>query len=616
MKLQSMYIEGFRGYREKTYIDFEDFTVLLGRNDVGKSSILDALNIFLNDAKIDKGDFNTSSASGQCTIRLDFSDIPKELLAYFSESLKLYFLSESRTLSISKTFQVGAKSKLYLIARLPKKKAPSTATERKKFAKDENLEDHDEKTILNFLKSILSFEDEEGSLEIGAEDKKEIENFLPIYALFRTDRPSTDEDSEVLDPFALAIKEALSTHKVILDDITQKVQDQVFDVAKLTIDKLKTVDSSLAEEMSPEFRKPPKWESLFSFSLQSDNGVPLNKRGSGFRRLVLFSFLQVKAEQDKNTSNSKTLIYAVEEPENSQHPNQQGKIYELLSQISKQEGNQIIATTHSPTLVPCVKLENIRYIRNSSCGAKNVTRIYDNNEGPIHQQVIEDLGFIENQFVTTPKILIYVEGFTDVEFLKNISELMSKKIDGEKLPNLKNNEEVVFIPIGGGGQIKNWLEEEYLKAFGIPIIYISDSDRKDPEKDMERRTCYSYNKNLVEFAHFSTQKREIENYITPEALREALRNIQKPSADNYSDRLNSINKCDMYWDDFSDVEEHVKIIFGNLRSSHVSVPRFREIKSFLCSDVSKKMTIEMLESNNSLEEIKEWLIKIRSMMQS
>ncbi len=40
----------------KSSVTFDDLTVLVGRNDAGKSSILDALNIFFNDAEIEKED--------------------------------------------------------------------------------------------------------------------------------------------------------------------------------------------------------------------------------------------------------------------------------------------------------------------------------------------------------------------------------------------------------------------------------------------------------------------------------------------------------------------------------------------------------------------------------
>ena len=62
MKIKSMKVKNFRGYSDETIVNFDDLTVIVGKNDVGKSTILEALDIFFNDGKgvvkIDKTDVN------------------------------------------------------------------------------------------------------------------------------------------------------------------------------------------------------------------------------------------------------------------------------------------------------------------------------------------------------------------------------------------------------------------------------------------------------------------------------------------------------------------------------------------------------------------------------
>lgn len=62
MKITSMKINNFRGYNREINIKFDDLTVIVGKNDVGKSTILEALDIFFNDGKgtikLDKNDVN------------------------------------------------------------------------------------------------------------------------------------------------------------------------------------------------------------------------------------------------------------------------------------------------------------------------------------------------------------------------------------------------------------------------------------------------------------------------------------------------------------------------------------------------------------------------------
>ena len=60
MKIDTVKLENFRGYAKQTKISFEDLTVFVGKNDIGKSSVLEALDIFFNDGrgavKFDKSD--------------------------------------------------------------------------------------------------------------------------------------------------------------------------------------------------------------------------------------------------------------------------------------------------------------------------------------------------------------------------------------------------------------------------------------------------------------------------------------------------------------------------------------------------------------------------------
>lgn len=51
MKLKSVRIKNFRGYVDSDDIDVGKLTAFVGRNDIGKSTILEALDIFFNEGK-------------------------------------------------------------------------------------------------------------------------------------------------------------------------------------------------------------------------------------------------------------------------------------------------------------------------------------------------------------------------------------------------------------------------------------------------------------------------------------------------------------------------------------------------------------------------------------
>ena len=82
MKIKNVAIKNFRGYSDEINSDFEDLTAFVGKNDIGKSTILEALDIFFNDGKgvtkLDKADLNVESKARQETdisIRVCFTDL-------------------------------------------------------------------------------------------------------------------------------------------------------------------------------------------------------------------------------------------------------------------------------------------------------------------------------------------------------------------------------------------------------------------------------------------------------------------------------------------------------------------------------------------------------------
>lgn len=165
-----------------------------------------------------------------------------------------------------------------------------------------------------------------------------------MYRLFKADRPSTDEDHEAQDPMQHAVKIALEEQAAQLASIAEEVKQKVAQVASNTIEKLRDFDPELASTLTPKFKKDPMWEKAFSFSLTGENSIPLNKRGSGIRRLVLFSFF--RATTESALFEGKNIIYAVEEPETNDVA-----FLTAISRIAHQSDQTIIDINMSQNVV-------------------------------------------------------------------------------------------------------------------------------------------------------------------------------------------------------------------------------------------------------------------------
>jgi predicted ATP-dependent endonuclease of OLD family len=250
------------------------------------------------------------------------------------------------------------------------------------------------------------------------------------------------------------------------------------------LEKLKTFDENIANTLKPDIDSKAL-DSLFSFTFSCDDGISFNKRGSGVKRLMLLSFFLADAER-KNTSN-KGVIYAIEEPETSQHPDFQIMLMNTLKQLSTANDRQILLTTHTPEIVKMVNKENLIFVQKSD--DKSV--IVQQNDGIELKKVADTLGILP--FVVY-KGVIFVEGTTDIKFLKNLNNLPTLKA-------IFDLTQFTFIPLYGSGNVDTWIKENYLKDSNVKCLYFKDRD------DNTAPTIVQDN-NVIK-----TNKREIENYI-------------------------------------------------------------------------------------------------------
>ena len=125
--------------------------------------------------------------------------------------------------------------------------------------------------------------------------------------------------------------------------------------------------------------------------------------------------------------------------------------------------------------------------------------------------MVEGLGVVPDNRV---RILFCVEGPTDVMALKCLSAALH--VSDPTLPNLATDPRVAFVVLGGS-TLRHWVNEHYLKELGRPEVHIYDNDvAKYGEyiTKVNQRTDGSWG--------VLTKKREIENYLSSDAIMEGL----------------------------------------------------------------------------------------------
>lgn len=395
MKIIKIKLENFRSYKNETTIDFSDLTVFVGKNDIGKSTILEALDIFFNEGKgvvkMDKDDINKQSKEEDNTeikITVVFENLPNSLTIDSTNPTKLedeYLLNSENQLEIIKKYPSPGKEKVFIKANHPTN--PKCQDLLSKKIKDlQNILDTEDIICENKTKSAIlrksiweHYKDDlqlqEVEIDVTKEDAKNIwdqlKNYMPLYSLFQSDRKNSDGDDEVQNPLKLAVQEILKDAELLdtLTNVANKVSDKLNSITKQTLEKLKEMNPEIANSLNPIIPSAEnlKWVDVFkNVSITGDEDIPINKRGSGVKRLVLLNFFRAEAERRKREQNTPNIIYAIEEPETSQHPNHQKKLIEAFIELSTADNTQIILTTHSPAIVKMLDFENLKLITNDN----------------------------------------------------------------------------------------------------------------------------------------------------------------------------------------------------------------------------------------------------------
>lgn len=633
MILKKLYLKNFRGYSDIEIPFNQSLNVIIGKNDIGKSTILEALEIFFNNetVKIEYEDLKVGT-SDKMVIGVVFQVDPNNEYLIDSENktnLKDEFLlNKDGLLEIRKEWdcskgKITATSlDIYIVAEYPTvlKKNPlptlkidelkkiledkksivdilslhtyitnnnvdsieiepwsSDSGEKPVFHLDKRKRASIRKSIYKALNVDNDIDLETTLIPLNKEDSKNIyeaiEKEFPYFALFQADRQNKDSDKEVQDPLKVITKQAISEVEAQLKAVVEEIEKRAILKGKKTIEKLAEMNPEIAKTLSPNI-KNKNWDSLFSFSFTGDEGIPLNKRGSGVRRLILLNYFRAEAE-DKAGS-TKGVIYAIEEPETSQHPEHQIMLINALIKLANADNKQVIITTHSPEIAKIAQNEHLLLIARDSNGESQLVIDEDSKLASIR----ETLGIMPY----IGKLVICVEGEHDIKFLQNINA---------NIPELKSiidieSKQLNIIPLHGGN-LKNWVDRNYLKGSNVIEFHIYDSDLNSGKNtDQYKKSCEEVNNRPDRSCALLTKKKEFENYIHPTLLHAE------------------------FGVDFSHITDWDAFDVPNYIASKKGL-KPNDVKSIINGKLAPKLTKQHLEQLNAYNEVESWFKKIKEL---
>lgn len=196
--------------------------------------------------------------------------------------------------------------------------------------------------------------------------------------------------------------------------------------------------------------------------------LPLENRSRGFNWFFSFLVWFKKIQEDRNN----TYILLLDEPGLNLHAKAQNDLLKFISDLSNDY--QIIYTTHSPFMIDTNSLNKVRTVYETQDGtviSDSVQEKDPNTLFPLQAALGYDLA--QNLFVSKKNLL--VEGISDLIYLSIISNLLQDN-GREGL-----DADITIVPIGGADKVASFislLRGNKLKMLCLLDTFINQSAEK------------------------------------------------------------------------------------------------------------------------------------------
>lgn len=502
MYISKIEILRYKGFKNVT-IEFKDgLNVILGHNNGGKSTVLDAIALVIDTErkkKLSTWDFYQGISLDELKAKAPSVKIS----LYFSMSDKES--TKSSDVALFSTYAISLKPQLIAcmtyVFYLPETEI-SSYKKSVASAKDvsEVMNIIDSKFIRKYTYAIYGGK-ESLHQQVSSEDIHKID-FQKVEALRNVEGNLYSGQAELLhDVLSYFLDYNIKTSKKTKDEITEELrlkrekfhQDTQKDIDSL-IERIKDGKNEIIKYANDTGALYNESDLIFDGNITEEQflrvlnilvsnsvgfNIPIANNGLGYNNLIYMSLLLAKMQSNKEvyymgTTNAKAFsILAIEEPEAHLHPELQYQFLDFLrGNIADQKVKQVFMTSHSPSLTAKVKLEELCCLFkdvNHNISAYYPRKIYS-DDSKAQKFVQRYLDATRADMLFAGKIL-FVEGLAEQILIPVFVQLLGYK-------NKWLKQQAIIVNIGGR------YFEHFLKlydkieqgAFPIRVACLTDRD--------------------------------------------------------------------------------------------------------------------------------------------
>ena len=476
MQFTYLRIQNFKSIRDMEIKDIEAALILVGKNNTGKTSVLDAFSAVCGGYQVQERDFNERKQA----VRIDAS------LSIGEEDLKLF-----HHMGVVCQYRRYEAWKKTFCQRLPSyRDGVLSFTLHVNFDGKQRYEDFSRKNNpyipmvlprlyrinaereLNQLQNdLLMFQEDDQLRQIRAgscifERAKKCRHCFQCIGLINQKKP--DE----LTAFETARLLEYKIYQLNLNDFARKINENFFKnggYEELSYALTCDVDQMFDLEVT-------------AFNRKRGVSQPVEMMGKGMRSIYMLSLLETYIGEPGRLPS----IIMVEDPEIFLHPQLEKACSELLYRLSKK--NQVIFKTHSPTLLFNF---NSRQIRQVVLDGDRYSVLREKTD---IGRILDDLGSGASDLMNVSFVFI-VEGKQDKSRLPLLLERYYSEVYDSQGRLLR----ISIITTNSCTNIKTYANLKYMNQVYLrdQFLMIRDGDGKDPE-ELAGQLCRYYDERNLE----------------------------------------------------------------------------------------------------------------------
>uniref|UniRef100_UPI004055FD54 ATP-dependent nuclease n=1 Tax=Agathobacter sp. TaxID=2021311 RepID=UPI004055FD54 len=487
MQIRSIYIKNFKSICELAIEDVENALILVGKNNTGKTVVLDAIRAVCGNYKVKESDFNSKKQNIEIAMVLEITEEDLHQLHKngMVSSFKRYDSWKRDFCEKLPSFSGGRLEFAYLMNHDGKIRYEDGVHKNNRYIPEVLPKLHFIDTgrdLASFQEDLLMFQKTEDLMRLRSnvcmfDSAKTCNHCFSCIGLINRKKP---QELQLYETVRLM---EYKMYQLNLSEFSQKVNENYRKNGGV-----EEIHYTLTCDMDKLFGiKADAWRE------ETGRLCSVEHLGNGMKSIYMLSLLETYIEDEKCIPS----IIIVEYPELFLHPSLQKTASKILYRLSKK--NQVIFTTHSPNMVANFTKGQICQIVLDEEGYSVAHHNADIDD------ILNDLGYSANDFLNVDFVFI-VEGKQD----KSRFPLLLEKYYSEMHDENGELSRISIITTNSCTNIKTYANLKYMNQLYLrdQFLMIRDGDGKNPEELAGQLCRYYSERNLQDIDRLPRVRRQ------------------------------------------------------------------------------------------------------------